>query len=484
MRQRAKTFLVWALAAVGIGVACGAGAMLLSAVVEVAFAANRAAGWLTVGLPVAGAVTVALYRAGRMPFNFGTVDVVARMRARGDVPTALAPLIVAGTALTTLCGGSVGKEAAALQLGGALASRIARAHEALRDAKGVLTASGMAAAFSALLFAPAAATLFVLELSRFSRARLFRWRTLCIPVAAAVAYVLAAPFGIGRLWEGAPAASDIDLGASLFSALSAVLPFPVAPEPVATVPIPVFPDLLFEAAVIGAMAAILGMAFCALLKLAHTATVTFIRSDVARMLAGGMLAGALALAFGSAFGGTGADQIAAALAGDPLGPEVLAGKFLLTLACLGFGFKGGEIMPVLALGACLGCAFAQMMQVPTAFLSAVGLVALFGACTGCPLAAVALGIEAFGPAAIPWFALAVLLACAFTRRFSLYDTHTWLLDVAWASAVEHARADLNLHAHRHNADDRHAHQRDTDHQCDADRQLDTHRPPRDTHYHV
>lgn len=420
-RGRIRTFALWAAASAGIGLACGAGAVLLSALVEAAFAANQAAGWLACALPVCGVATVALYRAGKVPFDFGTVDVVARMRQRGAIPFALAPLIMAGTALTTLGGGSVGKEAAALQLGGAVASRIARTRREFDDAHGVLIAAGMAAAFSALMFAPLAATCFVLELSRFSRPRLLRWRTLCIPAAALVAFALANAFGVGRLWAGSAA-------------------------------LPAFPNLLFESAVVGAMAALAGMAFCALLKLAHTASVTFVKSPWARMLVGGAAVAVLVQATGGAYGGTGAAQIAQATAGEALPYSAFAWKFLVTVACLGFGFKGGEIMPVLSLGACLGCAFAQMMGADTAFLSCVGMVALFGACSGCPVAAVVLGAEAFGWAGLAWYAVAVLLACAFTRRFSLYDTHTWTLDVAWASTVEHLKDDVDLVRGRPGAD--------------------------------
>lgn len=62
-------------------------------------------------------------------------------------------------------------------------------------------------------------------------------------------------------------------------------------------------------------------------------------------------------------------------------------KALLTLCTFAGGFKGGEIMPVLATGACLGS---------TVGAGAVGAAAFFAACTKCPLTAAIMAVELFG----------------------------------------------------------------------------------------
>lgn len=433
MRAEAGRFFLWVAAAVSIGLACGAGSIALSALVDGAYRLFASFPLFAAMLPFLGVAAVCLYRAARVPFDFGTIDVVASMRAGRAVPFAVAPLIAVASALTTLGGGSIGKEAAALQLGGAAASRIADVHEELARDRGVILAAGMAAAFSALLFAPLAATVFVLELSKVSRARLFRARTLCIPASAAVAYALADVADVGRIWAAGP------LGAFSF------------PERLvsAAVVAPSFPTALPECAVVGTLSALLGLAFCAVLKLGHTASVTFLKRPWLRMVVGGAccvaLMGAmgttgghaLSLAagespFGTLASGTGGAEISAALSGQSLPQVLLWAKLALTLLCLGFGFKGGEIMPVLCMGACLGNLVGFATGADPAFVSAVGMAALFAACTGCPAASVILGCEAVGWAAAPWLLVAVAFASVGSRALNLYDTHTWMIDVPWA----------------------------------------------------
>ncbi|MFR1640933.1 MAG: chloride channel protein, partial [Eggerthellaceae bacterium] len=103
-------------------------------------------------------------------------SVVDELRAGRRVPGSLTVGILGGSCLTLLGGGSVGMEAGALQMGASTGSVLGRAFK-LPPARGRDGASdgypgaiGMAAAFSALFFAPLGSCMFVLELVRFDRA--------------------------------------------------------------------------------------------------------------------------------------------------------------------------------------------------------------------------------------------------------------------------------------------------------------------------
>ncbi len=145
----------------------------------------------------------------RVPWYFSTNTVVSAVGEDRAVPLGLAPAILLGTCLTDLFGGSVGKEAAALQLGGSLASGVAgaverrmrRAGAALallgEDRAGTFVLCGMAAAFSALMFAPLSAALFAAEVSR-SHVGLRRGAPVLI--AAFAGYGVARLFGVGYAW--------------------------------------------------------------------------------------------------------------------------------------------------------------------------------------------------------------------------------------------------------------------------------------------
>lgn len=193
-------------------------------------------------------------------------------------------------------------------------------------------------------------------------------------------------------------------------------------------------------AAVGAAAGLLTLAFCGALEK--------LRGGLARLgapvfaLAVGGVATALVVGYADLFHyedvrsycGTGLSQIEAALAGEALPWWAFIVKAALTLLTLAGGFKGGEIMPVLATGACLGAAVfsAASPLLPASILGAVGasrslgalvgMVAFFAACTNCPLTALAFAGELFGFASLPATIVAIAPACLIARRVSLYPT--------------------------------------------------------------
>ena len=156
-------------------------------------------------------------------------------------------------------------------------------------------------------------------------------------------------------------------------------------------------------------------------------------------LAVGGAATALILGYAEAFGyeqlrgycGTGAVQIMAALQGAPLPWWGFLAKGVLTLLTFAGGYKGGEIMPVLAIGACLGAAVADVVSLAGwcegaaglgILFAAVGATAFFAACSKCPLTGCILAAQLFGPFAAAAAVFPVILACACSRSTGLYPT--------------------------------------------------------------
>ena len=88
-------------------------------------------------------------------------------------------------------------------------------------------------------------------------------------------------------------------------------------------------------------------------------------------------------------------------------------KTLYTTFTLGAGFKGGEVTPLFFTGATLGSSLSTLLPLPTDWLAALGLVAVFAGATNTPLACAFLGAELFGwmlfPVALPvcWLAVGV-----------------------------------------------------------------------------
>lgn len=121
-----------------------------------------------------------------------------------------------------------------------------------------------------------------------------------------------------------------------------------------------------------------------------------------------------------AFTGTGGDNLARVLDGE-FGPWDFLIKALLTLICLGFWFKGGEIMPSFCIGGLLGASTSYLTGGDPVFGAAIGVLAFFAAFSRCPLAAFLMGCEIFGWAAAPFLAIAILVSYMFGYPIGMYS---------------------------------------------------------------
>ena len=427
---RIQTALRWFLAAVVIGFLGGIAGVALNVVAGAAELLHGTFPWLIFLLPLFGFLTFVIYRWLKIPFDSNTLSVINAARYNKRISSRLSVAILFGTSLTILGDGSVGKEAAALQMGGSLASRIALWFPDSRDGQDMLILCGMAAGFSALLFAPIATAVFALEVSRMGVKKLLRPRTISVFISSFVAFAVTQVFSVGRIWQG-------------------------------PVTVPAVGEAVLPVAVIALLCAVAGPLFVFLLRFLRSICVTFVRRTSARMLIGAVLVIALvclsAYVSGSGSGlgmlrsdysGFGVNLIDAALTGEALPADAALWKALLTAVCLSFGYKGGEIMPIFSIGACLGCEVAVLLGAEIPFVAAVGLVALFSSCSHCPLAGTLIGVELFGIAGAPYFLCAAVVACLATRRHNLYDSHDWTLDAPWShrggeeSTGEHGIGDV------------------------------------------
>lgn len=384
-------FFKIAIAAAAIGLVVGILTLMLSMSVDVAFTIFQRWPWLAFVLPLAGVISVAWYRFLKVSLDEGTASVIEASRRSEPVPALLAPAIFLGTCLTVVCGGSVGKEAAALQLGGSVASSVGpRLGLRSKEYQETFVMCGLAAALSAVLFTPVASFVFTVEVMhrRFPHPL----RLAAVAASSFVAYLTARLLQDGLL---APT-----LGGAADGGIDAV-----------------------TVLVLGVSCAAVGGAFCVSLKKLRQLLSKTPFSALVRIGVGGAL---IALLVGVAgmdvYSGTGIIQIERALSGGSLDDGAFLGKFALTLLTLSFGFKGGEVMPVLCIGACLGATLASAMHADVALMAALGMVAMFSACTNCPLASCVLGVELFGFGVAPLCAGVAVIAFVFSYRCSLFQS--------------------------------------------------------------
>ena len=114
-------------------------------------------------LPLAGLLIVWMYH------HFSTLSLKGMslifetgQKKRDQIPLALVPLVMIGTWITHLFGGSAGREGVAVQIGATLSHEAGRRLH-IRENKPVMLITGMAAGFGGLFQTPLAAVFFAME---------------------------------------------------------------------------------------------------------------------------------------------------------------------------------------------------------------------------------------------------------------------------------------------------------------------------------
>ncbi|GEM_PF-1787505 len=377
-------------AAVIIGVVAGLSIALLTYAIDFVTNIFNRTWWLPWAMPVAGFLTYGLYHLLKIPFSRSTSDVIDAARLSFPVHAVLAPAIFVGTCLTVLCGGSAGKEGAAMQLGGAISSRLGGLcglHE--RRYQEVLLMCGIAAGLSAVLSAPITAFIFVFEVMHQLSKRLVR---IIIPlISSFVSWGISRACGVQGLIN--PAFASINMGQISIA----------------------------ELLCIGIVCGICAWAFCKALRGMRFA-ISKLHAPLVALLVGGLIIGVLFCTNDvfRPFAGTGQDQMNEALAGVSMPAYGFAIKMLLTILTLSFGFKGGEVMPMLAIGACIGAALVYVLPSEQSVLVAFSMIAFFAGATNCPIASIFFGVWLFGPACIPAMILVCVLSYGVSISTSVY----------------------------------------------------------------
>ena len=399
----------WLLLSGLTGIACGLAGAAFAWCVTYATDTRSAHPWLLFCMPLAGLIIVASYRAADMGNDSGTNQIIASVRGAERPPLRLAPLIFLGSVLTHLTGGSAGREGAALQIGGSISAGIGRLLRLGEENINTIIQCGMAGLFSALFGTPLAATVFSLEVvdvGHLQYAALF-------PCLLSALVGGAIPRALGLSAESYHLLGMPDLG----------------------------PLALLQCGALAALAALVSIAFCVLMHKTGHLYKEYIPNQYLRALAGAALVIALTLLEGSGdYNGAGGGIIELALEGEVHVPWAFLLKMLFTALTLGAGFRGGEIVPTLVIGATFGCAAAPLLGLDPAFGAAISMIALFCGVVNCPMASTFLAIELFGGKGLLFFALACAISFLLSGNYSLYSSQKLVF-----SKVERKVIDQNAH---------------------------------------
>ena len=383
-----SAFVKWTFFSLIIGALGGGVGALFSHLISYVTQVRMANDWLLYLLPLGGVVIAFLYHILKVEHQ-GTNQVFEAVRSEKQVPFSLAPAITLGAGITHLLGGSAGKEGAALQLGGSIASVVGKAFKTDEKDRHILTVSGMAAVFAAVFGTPMGAAVFAVEVVSVGYVSL----SALYPsfASALVAYLMAVKLGVH------PERFNVD----------------VIPE--------VSAEYLMKVLALAVVVALVSIVFCLAMKHSHEAFEKYIRNPYIRALVGGVAIIVLTLIIGNRdYNGSGMHIIEGVFHGEEVSKWAFLLKIVFTAITIGSGFKGGEIVPTLFIGATLGYTMAGAVGMPVAFCAAIGMVALFASVTNCPIATVFLAVELFGAEGLLYYALAIFVAFVLSGYFSLY----------------------------------------------------------------
>ncbi len=341
-------------------------------------------------LPIAGIIIVFLYHTCNMDNDKGTNQVLDSVRTGGKVSFLVAPLIIISTTLTHLCGGSSGREGAALQIGGSIGSKFACILKLKDFNTSVCIMCGMSALFSAVFGTPLTAAIFALEVVNVG---VIHYSAL-LPVvfSSLVSFSIAGFFHVEKTEFLISAAPEIN-----FVSVTGVL-------------------------VLSVLVAIISILFVLSMHNTNKFLKTKIPNKYIRVITGAAIVIVLTLLLGTFdYNGAGMDIIAKAVENGTARPEAFILKLVFTVITLSSGFKGGEIVPTFFIGSTFGVLVAPLVGLNPSFAAAIGLVALFCGVVNCPIASIILSIELFGTGGVLYFAMAVAVSYVISGYYSLYS---------------------------------------------------------------
>lgn len=382
-----SNFVKWSLLATFVGLFVGGistlfGHLLLF-VNSYRYAHERVV-WL---LPLAGLAIVFLYRISDGANPRGTNLVIEAARSEEKLPARMAPLIFVSTILTHLCGGSAGREGAALQLGGSLGQLLGDKLRIEEENRNIMVMCGMSAGFSALFGTPIAAAIFPLGLASIGMI----YYTALVPctISSLVSYWVALYFGL-------------------------------SPERFHLAAFETTPILALRVVLLAVLCAVVSILMCAVLHQTGKLFQSIFPNQYLRIVVGGSLVCLAAALFGRDYLGAGMHIIERAIEGE-VTPAAFLLKLLFTAVTLGAGYKGGEIVPTLFVGATFGCTAGGLLGIPPSLAAALAMIAVFCGVTNCPLVSLLLAFELFDFACPELFLLAAAVSYMLSGYRSLYS---------------------------------------------------------------
>jgi H+/Cl- antiporter ClcA len=320
--------------------------------------------WIISLLPLAGlTIGFTYYYWGKKAVKGNNLLLEEYHEPKKAIPFIMAPLVLFGTLVTHLFGGSAGREGTAVQMGGAIADRLTSPFRLRQQDRQIIIIIGISAGFASVFGTPLAGAIFALEVMALRRMRF----DALLPslLAAYIADYTCRLWGVPHTHYNIAAIPYIDVATTLWVILAGAL---------------------------------FGLTAWLFSKFSHlfSGMFSYIKYPPLRPFIGGIIIAATVWAMGTTkYIGLGIPTIVDAFNTELPQYDFII-KLLLTTLTLSAGFKGGEVTPLFFIGAALGNALGFYIPLPLALLAGMGFVAVFAGATNTPFACTIMGMELFG----------------------------------------------------------------------------------------
>ncbi len=330
-------------------------------------------------------------------YNAGKVNKsgeITQGHYNGKYPKAYGFLKLLTNLLMLLFGASTGKEGSFAAYGASMGDYVSRIFR-FRRYKRTFLLCGIASAVSGLFQTPLGGVFFALEFT--SAGVMSYYALLPVTVSAYVAYYFSRMLG--------------------FDAFSHI---------VANVP---ELNIINLALIIlcGVAFGITGRYFASLLQKLHNLYKSTVKNRyVCILLMGSLMAIILIVSHSGRYAGSGDVMLTSLFSSGDFKIYDFLLKFIFTLICITIGFSGGEMMPLLTIGATLGATMSLVTGIPLEVCAAMGCVAVYSSATNTLIAPIFIGIEMFGTDMGIYIAIACIIAYAINGNRSVYTRQSYI----------------------------------------------------------
>ena len=357
--------LKWIFICVLIGFLSGSASAILLVALEWAAQYRGQNNWIIWLLPIGGLlIGLGYHYYGKEAVKGNNLLLEEYETPKKRIPLIMAPLVLIGTIITHLFGGSAGREGTAVQMGGAIADQFTGLFKLDNSERKTLIILGISAGFASVFGTPLAGALFALEVLYFSK---INYKSIVLSfLVAFIAYYTVEFWAVKHTHYSIPIVPPFTLTILLW-----IIPI----------------SILF------------GLAAMLFSRSTHFWSTLFsktIKYPPLRPFVGGILFASVMYFIGTTkYLGLGVPIIVESFSNPSEYYDFLL-KILFTGFTLGAGFKGGEVTPLFFIGATLGSALSIFVPLPIALLAGMGFVAVFSGATHTPIACTIMGMELFG----------------------------------------------------------------------------------------